>query len=108
MNSKIISTTVDILGKPYPIRCPEEELPGLQQAAALLNEKMNAVKASGTVINPERIAIISALNLAHQLLQANQQKTSFLDRINDKLQSLQTKIDHVMNPTETEWLYKSE
>ena len=38
--SKIVSATIEILGKFYPIRCPESELQSLQEAALFLNEKM--------------------------------------------------------------------
>lgn len=109
MNDKTISTTVEILGKPYPIRCPESELKALQEAALFLNEKMTEVRESGKAINLERIAIITALNLAYQLLQIDQQKTSMMDKINLRIAQLQNKIDMAMNSSkQTEFAYSSE
>lgn len=107
-NHNMISTTIEILGKPYPIRCPEEELPGLQQAADLLNQKMNEVKESGKAINLERIAIITALNVTYQLLQTDKQQTSVVDKINDRIAALYKKIENVIQSDETELVYKSE
>jgi cell division protein ZapA len=88
-----ISTTIEILNKTYPVRCQKGELQSLQQAAALLNQKMAEVQESGKVINLERIAIITALNIAHQLLQLGEQKTNREEMINQWLAQLQDKLD---------------
>lgn len=108
MNNQTISTTIEILGKPYPIRCPEDELPGLKQAAELLNQKMTEVKDSGKAINLERIAIIAALNITYQLLQTDKQQSSMVDKINDRIASLYQKIEHFVGADEAELVYKPE
>lgn len=102
--SKIISTNVEIMGKPYPIRCPENELAALQQAARYLDQKMNEVRDSGKAINLERIAIITALNMAYELLQSGQQKNSFLEKVNQYIVKLQEKLDSTMMPAQTDLL----
>lgn len=96
MNEKIISTSIELLGKIYPIRCLESEIPGLQQAAAYLNQQMQDVQNSGKVINLERIAIISALNIAHQFLQFDQQKNSLMTTINKKIGQMQDRLDQAL------------
>jgi cell division protein ZapA len=109
MTDKIVSTTIEILGKLYPIRCQESELGSLQQAAELLNQKMNEVKESGKVINLERIAIITALNIAHQFLQLDQQKHHHANKINQRITQLQDKLDASINKTlQTELIYTTE
>lgn len=109
MSNEIISTTIEILGKYYPIRCPESEAASLQEAAMLLNKKMLEVQESGKAINLERIAIITALNIAHEYLELSQQKTSLLGKITQRLTQLQDKIDHVMDKAEsTEMIYTTE
>ena len=106
MSEKIINTTIEILGKFYQIRCPESEVNSLQQAAALVDEKMNEVQASGKAINLERIAIITALNIAHEFLQHDQQKTSLVDKVNQQITHLQEKIESVINKgKQTELVY---
>lgn len=104
MNTKIISTNVEILGKPYPVRCPEDELAALQQAARYLDQKMCEVRDSGKAINLERIAIITALNMAYELQQTGQQKSSFVDKINQYILNLQEKLDHTILPDQAEAL----
>lgn len=109
MTHKTVSTTIDILGKLYPIRCSEAELPSLQQAAEYLNEKMLEVQESGKAINLERIAIITALNIAHQYLQVDKQKSSIVDKINQRITQLQAKLDTAMNQArQTELIYTAE
>lgn len=104
MSNKIISTNVEILGKPYPVRCPENELAALQQAARYIDQKMSEVRDSGKAINLERIAIITALNVAYEFLQSGQQKNSFVDKINQYILTLQEKLDHAMLPTQADML----
>lgn len=96
MTDKIVNTTIEILGKFYPVRCPESEMQALQEAAAYLNQKMIEVQDSGKVINLERIAIITALNITYQFLQQGQQKNSFIEKINQHITILYDKLESTM------------
>ncbi|VVC76878.1 Cell division protein ZapA [Aquicella siphonis] len=109
MTHKSISTTIEILGKPYPIKCPENELASLHEAAAFLNKKMTETQESGNVINLERIAIITALNITYQFLQLDQQKSSFMHKVNQRISHLQDKLDTAINKAlQTELIYTTE
>lgn len=109
MTPEMINTTIEILGKPYPIRCSEAELQSLLEAADFLNQKMQEVKESGKAINLERIAIITALNIAHQFLAVDKQKSSFMSKVHQRITQLQEKIDGAMNQTsQTELAYLAE
>ncbi len=109
MNDNLISTTIEILGKPYPIRCPEAELQALQEAAKLLHEKMREVQDSGKAINLERIAIITALNLAYEFLKVDKQKSTFASRLHQRISHLQDKLDIAVNKAlQTEFVYSTE
>lgn len=61
---------VHLLGKEYPIACSEDEMHDLLIAARFLDERMRKIRETGRVIGTERIAIMAALNIAHELLQA--------------------------------------
>lgn len=109
MNDKIVSATIDILGKVYPIRCPESEVESLKQAAEFLNQKMREVQESGKAINLERIAIITALNISNQYLKLDEQKGSLMDKINQRIASLQDKLDFATNKKpQAELIYSAE
>lgn len=108
-NDKQVTTSIEILGKQYPVRCPESEVKSLQMAAKLLNQKMSEVQESGKAINLERIAIITALNFANQLLQADSQKSSVMQRINARLQQMQTRMESALNEVvQSELIYSAE
>lgn len=109
MTTKLINTTIEILGKPYPVRCPESEVESLQQAARYLHEKMSEVQESGKAINLERIAIITALNIASQFLQLDQQKNTLMNKVNQRITNLQDKLDSAINRAlQTEFVYTTE
>lgn len=108
MNEKTVSTTIQILGKPYSIKAPESALESLQQAAEYLDNQMSLVQESGKAINLERIAIITALNIAHQFLQLDQQKNSIVSKINQRISQLQDKLENAISPQQTELIYTTE
>lgn len=84
---------VKILDKEYQVACPREERQALVESAQLLDERMKAIRGTGAVIGLERIAVMAALNLSHELLQAKTSGASAngaashsdLQRLNDKL-----------------------
>ncbi|MFJ7881947.1 cell division protein ZapA [Pseudomonas sp. NPDC096917] len=62
------SVTVHILDKEYSIMCPQEERANLVSAARYLDGKMREIRSSGKVIGADRIAVMAALNITHDLL----------------------------------------
>jgi cell division protein ZapA len=109
MTDKIIGATIEILGKYYQIRCPESQQQALHEAAAFLNDKMKEVQDTGKVIDPQRIAVITALNISYLYLQQDQQKSSFMGKINQKISQLQDKLDHAINKSmQAELIYTDE
>ena len=62
------SVTVQILDKEYSIICPQEERSNLISAARYLDGKMREIRSSGKVIGADRIAVMAALNITHDLL----------------------------------------
>ncbi len=66
MSTETIS--VHILGKDYQVACPAEEAESLVRAATELDRRMKEIRQSGSVIGVERIAVMAALNLAHEVL----------------------------------------
>ncbi|WP_096086918.1 cell division protein ZapA [Agaribacterium haliotis] len=80
--------TVNILDKDYQVACSPDERHDLMRAASELDARMRAVRKSGTIIGVERIAIMVALNLCHELMQGKAADNSAdLSRLNQKLAS---------------------
>jgi cell division protein ZapA len=66
--SDIQGVEVNIMGLDLTIACPPEELDSLLNAVSYLNKKMFDIRDAGKVVGAERIAMMAALNLAHELL----------------------------------------
>ena len=91
----VAGTSVEIFGKVYHIKCPEEEVNALQRAALYLEEKMRLMRESG-VLSADRVAIITALNVVHQLFMLEQQKNQYAQSMNQRLQALQRKVENAL------------
>ncbi|VCU70165.1 Cell division protein ZapA [Pigmentiphaga humi] len=61
---------VTILGKEYPLACEPAEKEALLNAANMVDRAMQRIRASGKIAGNERIAVMAALQLAGELLQA--------------------------------------
>ena len=65
--------TVNILDKEYQVACPEEQQAELIVSAKYLDKQMRSIRDTGKVIGLERIAVMAALNISYELLQASEQ-----------------------------------
>lgn len=65
-----MSKTVEfkIMGRDFRVACPEDEEQDLLAAVAYLEGKMTAIKEKSKVIGIERMAILAALEIAHEFL----------------------------------------
>ena len=94
---------VKILDMEYPIRCPKHEEQPLQEAAKYLDEQMRVVRQSGTITSTDRVAIVTALNLAHKLFQERKQKNEYVDEVRERVRKLENKIQNsLVAPEEVE------
>ena len=59
---------ISVMGREFRVACPENEQKGLLEAVDYLNKKMDEIRDNGKVVGLERIAIMAALNIAHELL----------------------------------------
>ena len=66
--SDVKGVEVNIMGREFTIACPPEEREGLLSAVSYLDKKMCDIRDAGKVVSVERIAMMAALNLAHELL----------------------------------------
>lgn len=66
------TVTVKILEKEYQVACPTEQEAELMVSAKYLDKQMRGIRDTGKVIGLERIAVMAALNISHELLQASE------------------------------------
>ena len=67
------TVTVKILEKEYQVACPQEQEAELVVSAKYLDKQMRSIRDTGKVIGLERIAVMAALNISYELLQASEQ-----------------------------------
>jgi cell division protein ZapA len=70
MSADMSRVSVRILEKEYHVSCPVEERAALLDSAEYLNRKMREIRDSGKVVGLDRIAVMAALNIVNELLQA--------------------------------------
>lgn len=92
---EIQEISIEIMGKIYQIKCPPDEVDSLHRAAEYLQEKMRAMREIG-VLSVERVAVITSLNIVHQLLTVEQNKKDNVEAINQKIQTLNIKIEQAL------------
>ncbi len=90
---------VKILGKDYRIACAENEQETLILSAQELDEQMKEIRDSGKVTGTDRIAVLVALNLAHELNQAQTKTETNSNNGNSiaiQLAHLRSKIENAL------------
>ena len=85
---------VNIIGREFTVSCTDEERPGLINAVNFLDKKMRDIRDGGKIIGVERIAIMAALNLAHELLNTKSGSVDVGD-IKRRISQMQDQIDGV-------------
>lgn len=65
---RTVTLDVSLLGRDYKVACKESERAELTEAVALLDRRMREIREGGKVAGVERVAVMAALNLAHDLL----------------------------------------
>ena len=93
--SKTDAISITVMGKEYRVACPPEERDNLVASAELLNQKLNEIKKQGSVIGTERIAIMAALNMSHEILHS-QRLSSDMDDLDQRIESLSERISETM------------
>ena len=66
--AKTLTLDITILGREFKVACKEDEREELSEAVALLDKRMREIRDAGKVTGTDRIAVMTALNFAHELL----------------------------------------
>ena len=87
--------SVSILDREYLIACTPDERPGLIAAATYLDTKMREIRAGARSASLDRIAVLAALTIAHELNGAKQRESSEAAQLAHHLQALNAKLERV-------------
>lgn len=97
INTESVAVTLQILDKEYRIACPAEERDNLLASAQHLNEAIQDIRDSGKVVGADRIIVMAALNITHELLQHRSHKDGAAQSLVQRIKVLQHKVDGVLH-----------
>ena len=87
---------VTIMGREFRVTCPDEERKGLLEAVSYLDKKMREIRDSGKIVGSERIAIMAALNITHELLTTRNREGFDMEEFKRRIDCMQAALDAVM------------
>jgi cell division protein ZapA len=93
--------SVKILEKEYHVTCPVDERPALLDSAEYLNRKMREIRDSGKVIGLDRIAVMAALNIVNELLQARGQDEVTETDLAARLRAMRERVEGVLTRSQS-------
>src|SRR5210317_870732 len=88
--------SVRILEKEYQFACPASERNELLNAAEFLNAKMRQIRDTGKVVGLDRIAVMTALNLANELLGARSQDELRDEGLGIRIKSMRERVESAL------------
>lgn len=90
------AVSITILGKEYLIACPDDEKSELLASSTYLDRKMREIRDQGKVIGTDRIAVMAALNIAHELLHDKGDLVMADPEVEGRIRNLQEKIEEAL------------
>jgi len=97
MSKEASGLDVNIMGREFRVSCTEEERRELLKAVDHLNSKMREIRDTGKVVGVERIAIMAALNIAHEYLSTRMDGGFDVGEFKRRMSSMQAIIDQAIN-----------
>ena len=89
--------TVKVLDRDYTVGCPADQAESLQSAAKLLDKQMRDIQGGNKTVSLERVAVLAALNIAHdlQLLKSSREKSDTV--VGKSLGDMNRKLDDLFD-----------
>lgn len=104
MGSESNYLDVKIMGREYRVACPPEERPSLLAAVDLVDAKMREIAQKTKTTIAERVAVMAALNIAHEHLGApavvltGAQETVDTSDARRRILAMGARLDSVLTP----------
>ena len=87
---------VTILDRQYRVACPDDEREELMASVAYLDKKMREIKTTGKIAGADRVAVMAALNITHELLSAKTGAGFDLGEYKRRMQSMNSLVDEAL------------
>ena len=95
-DDRVTRVSVRLLDREYQVACPADERSALLDSAEYLDSKMREVRDSGKVVGLDRIAVISALNLANELITLRRTGSAVDSDLGAKLRTLRERVESAL------------
>jgi cell division protein ZapA len=92
--------SLTILGREYRVACQPEEQAVLRACAAQVDQKMTAIRDTGKVMGADRIAVMAALQIAHENYSAKNADGLEVGELGRRLRALIHACDEALLPQE--------
>jgi cell division protein ZapA len=93
MSDRMVRVSVRILEKEYQVACLPEERSELLDSAEYLNGKMREIRDGGNVVGLDRIAVMAALNITHELLKIRGRGELVETDVGQKIRQLRERVE---------------
>jgi cell division protein ZapA len=93
---RIARVSVRLLDREYQVACPADQRSDLLDSAEYLDGKMREVRDSGKVVGLDRIAVISALNIANELIKLRRNGSAVDSDVGTKLRALRERVESAL------------
>jgi cell division protein ZapA len=97
MSTKAKTLDVSIMGRNYRVTCADDEREALLAAVAYVDQKMTEIKTASKVAGTERIAVMTALNIANELLSIKIGSGFDIAELKRRMNSMQSKLDQALS-----------
>ena len=91
------AASIKILDREYRVACTNDERAQLMAAADYVDEQMRALRASGNIVGAEKVAVITALNIANDLLKSRAREDQFGSNVGERLHALRARLDAALD-----------
>lgn len=88
--------TVKLLNREYPFSCEPEERQSLLMAADYLDSAMREIKQNNSTLSYEKIALMSAMNIAHELIKAQSLNKQYDTEVLATIKKLNGKLEQTL------------
>jgi cell division protein ZapA len=95
MNPNKDMIQIQLLGKAYAMACPPEETQRLKEAAQCLDQKIRTLSAAHRTLPIERVVMMVALELSHELLALRSESRDYKETLETKVRALTAVLDEV-------------
>jgi cell division protein ZapA len=92
--------SVRILEKEYFVACAYEERSALLDSAEQLNARMREIRDSGKVVGLDRIAVMVALNLTHELHKLKEREAKLESELSGRLRTVRERVESTLEKTQ--------